>query len=165
VRIHAGARVGEPGFGIVPGPQGMVFIPQLGRVLIGHRVRVGANVTIDRGSVEDTVIGDGTIIDNLVQIAHNVHIGKNCILVAQVGLAGSCSLGDQVVLAGKAGVVGHVHVGNNVTAATKTGITHDITDGRTVAGFPAVDATEWRRQIVTLRRLSKKTQGKGTINA
>ncbi|MDR0406692.1 MAG: UDP-3-O-(3-hydroxymyristoyl)glucosamine N-acyltransferase [Holosporales bacterium] len=158
VRIHAGARIGEPGFGTIPGHKGMVFIPQLGRVLIGNRVRIGANTTIDRGSVEDTVIGEGTIIDNLVQIAHNVHIGKNCVLVAQVGLAGSCSLGDQVVLAGKVGVAGHVHIGSNVTAAAKTGITNDVTDGKIIAGFPAEEVSIWRRQVAILRKLTRKQE-------
>ncbi|MDR2416654.1 MAG: UDP-3-O-(3-hydroxymyristoyl)glucosamine N-acyltransferase [Holosporales bacterium] len=165
VRIHAGARIGEPGFGIVPSSRGMVFIPQLGRVLIGDRVSIGANTTIDRGSIDDTVVGNGTIVDNLVQIAHNVHIGKNCTLVAQVGLAGSCSLGNQVVLAGKVGVAGHVHVGNNVTAAAKTGITHDITDNQTIAGFPAEKVNVWRRQVVTLRKLSERPPDKGERNA
>ncbi|MDR0662105.1 MAG: UDP-3-O-(3-hydroxymyristoyl)glucosamine N-acyltransferase [Holosporales bacterium] len=156
VRIHAGARIGEPGFGVIPTPQGPVFIRQLGCVRIGSQVRIGANTTIDRGSIDDTVIGDGTVIDNLVQIAHNIHIGKNCTLVSQVGLAGSCSLGDNVVLAGKVGVAGHVHIGEGVTAAAKSGITHDIPAGKTVGGFPAEEVVVWRRQVATLKNLARR---------
>ncbi|MDR1267699.1 MAG: UDP-3-O-(3-hydroxymyristoyl)glucosamine N-acyltransferase [Holosporales bacterium] len=156
VRILSGARIGGPGFGIIPGPEGPTFIPQLGCVRIGSRVRIGANTTIDRGSIEDTVIGDGTIIDNLVQIAHNVQIGKNCILVSQVGLAGSCSLGDNVLLAGKVGVAGHVHIGSGVIAAAKTGVTNDVPEGLTIAGFPATEVAHWRRQVVMLRKLARR---------
>ena len=149
--INSGARIGESGFGIIPHEGRMVYIKQLGRVLIGNRVRIGANTTIDRGSVDDTVIGDDTIIDNLVQIGHNVHIGKSCIIVAQVGISGSTHIGDGVVLAGQVGVAGHLDIGDGVVVAAKSGIAGNIPAGQIVGGIPAVDINTWKRQAAFLK--------------
>lgn len=151
VIIHSGARLGESGFGIIPTGQTMIYIPQLGRVLVGDRVRIGANTTIDRGSIGDTSIGDDTIIDNLVQIGHNVTIGKMCIIVAQVGIAGSTTIGDGVVLAGQVGVAGHIEIGDGVVAAAKSGIANNVKPGQIVGGIPAVDVEIWKRQAAFLK--------------
>lgn len=151
VIINSGARIGESGFGIIPTGGKMVYVKQLGRVIIGDRVRIGSNTTIDRGSIEDTVIGNDTIIDNLVQIGHNVHIGERCIIVAQVGIAGSTVIGNDVVLAGQVGVAGHVKIGNGVVAAAKSGIASNISDRQIVGGIPAVDIGTWKRQAAFLK--------------
>ncbi len=149
--INSGAKIGESGFGIIPTDKGMIYVPQLGRVVIGDNVRIGANTTIDRGSIEDTVIGDGSIIDNLVQIAHNVVIGKNSILVAQVGIAGSTKIGNGVVLAGQVGVAGHIEIGDGAIAAAKSGIASSVEAGKIVGGIPAVDVDIWKRQASFLK--------------
>ncbi len=151
VIINSGARIGESGFGIIPTGKEMVYIKQIGRVIIGDRVRIGANTTIDRGSVEDTEIGDDTIIDNLVQIAHNVKIGKGAILVSQVGIAGSSTIGNGVVLAGQVGVAGHIDIGDGVIVAAKSGIASSIKSGKVVGGIPAVDIGIWKRQAAFLK--------------
>lgn len=151
VIINSGARIGESGFGIIPTGSGMVYIKQLGRVLIGDRVRIGSNTTIDRGSIEDTVIGNDTIIDNLVQIAHNVTIGDKSILVSQVGIAGSSKIGNGVILAGQVGVAGHLEIGDGAIAAAKSGIASSIEPGKVVGGIPAVDAGIWKRQAAFLK--------------
>ena len=134
----------------------MVYIKQLGRVIIGDNVRIGANTTIDRGAVEDTIIGDNTIIDNLVQIAHNVKVGKMVTLVSQVGIAGSSSIGDGSVLAGQVGISGHVHVGKRVIIAAKSGVASSVEDGKIIGGIPAVDIMTWKRQSVFLKRAVTK---------
>ncbi|MDR0677531.1 MAG: UDP-3-O-(3-hydroxymyristoyl)glucosamine N-acyltransferase [Holosporaceae bacterium] len=160
VLINSGAVIGESGFGIIPTGKEMVYIRQLGRVIIGDRVRIGANTTIDRGSIDDTVIGDDTIIDNLVQIAHNVTIGKRSILVAQVGIAGSTKIGDDVVLAGQVGVSGHIEIGNGAIAAAKSGIASSVESGKIVGGIPAVDVNTWKRQAVFLKNaVTRKKKG------
>lgn len=161
VIVNSGARIGESGFGIIPDGERMVFVKQLGRVLIGDYVRIGANTTIDRGSVEDTIIGDNTIIDNLVQIGHNVHIGNNSIIVAQVGIAGSSKIGNGVVLAGQVGVSGHVTIGDGVVVAAKSGIASDVAEKQVVGGIPAVDINIWKRQAILLKMMvmSRKKNG------
>ncbi len=151
VIIHSGARIGESGFGIIPTPNETIYVPQLGRVVIGDNVRIGANTTIDRGSIGDTTIGNGTIIDNLVQIGHNVQIGERSILVAQVGIAGSTKIGNGVVLAGQVGVSGHIQLGDGVVAAAKSGIASSIEPGKIVGGIPAVDIGIWKRQASFLK--------------
>jgi UDP-3-O-[3-hydroxymyristoyl] glucosamine N-acyltransferase len=157
VLINSGTCIGESGFGIIPSEKKMVYIRQLGRVIIGDRVRIGANTTIDRGSIEDTAIGNDTIIDNLVQIAHNVCIGKRSILVAQVGIAGSAKIGNDVILAGQVGVCGHIEIGDGVIASAKSGIASSVSAGKTVGGIPAVDVDTWRRQVAFLKiAVSKK---------
>lgn len=151
VIINSGARIGESGFGIIPTGTSMIYVPQLGRVIIGDGVRIGANTTIDRGSIEDTSIGNETIIDNLVQLGHNVTIGEKSIIVAQVGIAGSTKIGNGVVLAGQVGVAGHIEIGDGVIAAAKSGIASSIEPGQIVGGIPALDAGLWKRQVSFLK--------------
>lgn len=159
VKIHSGAQIGSSGFGIVPSDSRMVYIKQIGRVIIGDRVRIGANTTIDRGAIEDTIIGSDTIIDNLVQIAHNVVIGERSIIVSQVGIAGSSRIGNDVVLAGQVGVSGHISIGDRAIVAAKSGIAANIEAGKVVGGIPAVDIGLWRRQVAFLKIIvSKKAQ-------
>lgn len=165
VVLHAGVRIGQAGFGYLPGPQGLIAIPQLGRVLIGDDVEIGANSTIDRGAGDDTVIGSGTKIDNLVQIAHNCRIGRNCIIISQVGLSGSVTVGDNVVLAGQVGVADHVTIGAGVRAAAKSGVTKNIPAGLTVGGFPAMEISVWRREAVILRTLARRRRVPGDDTA
>ncbi len=145
VIIHAGAVIGADGFGYVFEKGGHYKIPQVGGVIIEDHVEIGSNVTIDRATTGNTVIGFGTKIDNLVQIAHNVTIGKNCIIVSQVGISGSVEIGDGVVLAGQVGVRDHVKIGNGVVAGAKAGITEDIPDGQTYSGYPAISHRTWLR--------------------
>ncbi|MBA4750589.1 MAG: UDP-3-O-(3-hydroxymyristoyl)glucosamine N-acyltransferase [Alphaproteobacteria bacterium] len=157
VIIYTGARIGQAGFGFFMDEKGHVKVPQLGRVLIGRDVEVGANTTIDRGSLHDTVIGAGSRIDNLVQIAHNVKLGKGCVIVAQVGIAGSTQLGDYVIAAGQAGLAGHLKIGKGVRIAAQSGLLRDVPNGQTVAGTPAVAVKQWHRQTVALAKLVTKT--------
>ena len=151
-----GARIGQAGFGFIPGPNGIVRIPQLGRVVLGHDVEVGANSTIDRGAVEDTIIGDGTMIDNLVQIGHNVRTGRGCILVAQVGISGSTRLGDYVALGGQVGVSGHLEIGTGARVAAQSGVIRSMPAGAEWGGYPAVPVRQWHRQTATLARMTRK---------
>jgi UDP-3-O-[3-hydroxymyristoyl] glucosamine N-acyltransferase len=153
VVIKPGAVLGTTGFGYVSGPDGHDRIPHVGACLIGDDVDIGANTCIDRGSLDDTVIGDGTKIDNLVQIGHNVRIGRRCLLMAGVGVAGSTRIGDGVVLAGQVGVAGHLTVGDGVRAAAQAGISGDIPAGATVTGFPARPNREFLRSQAVLYRL------------
>ena len=160
VVLHPGVRIGQPGFGFAPDAEGPVKVPQLGRVVIGDDVDIGANTTIDRGSGHDTVIGFGTMIDNLVQIGHNVVVGRGCILASQVGMAGSTKLGDFVMAGGQAGFAGHLKVGIGARIAGKAGVTRDVAAGVTVSGFPAVPFVTWLRQSVVLQRLAQKRDGR-----
>lgn len=155
VVINSGARIGESGFGIIPLQNSVCYIKQLGRVVVGDNVRIGANTTIDRGALEDTTIGNNTIIDNLVQVGHNVKIGEGCILVSQVGIAGSTKIGNRAVLAGQVGVAGHLVIGNNVTIAAKSGVAASIPDGAVYAGIPAKDINIWRREVALLKNMVK----------
>ena len=164
VVIYPGARIGQDGFGFASGPDGHLRIPQIGRVIIGDDVEIGANTTIDRGSANDTVIGDGCMIDNLVQIAHNVQLGKGCVIVSQVGISGSTKLGDYVVCGGQAGFAGHLEIGDGVKLAARSGVIHDLAAGRTYGGAPAIAVQQWKRQMVALARLARrkdKNNGKG----
>ncbi|MDR1032106.1 MAG: UDP-3-O-(3-hydroxymyristoyl)glucosamine N-acyltransferase [Holosporales bacterium] len=158
VVINSGARIGSSGFGIINVKPKPVYVPQLGRVLIGDFVRIGANTTIDRGSLDDTVIGEGTIIDNLVQVAHNVQIGKHCTIVSQVGIAGSCVIGDFVTMAGQVGLAGHLKIGDGAIIAAKSGVAKDILPGKIMAGIPAVEAGLWRRQVAYLKNCFAKKE-------
>lgn len=153
VRVHAGAVLGSDGFGYVLDAGAHRKVPQVGNVLVGDDVEIGANVTIDRGALGPTVIGKGTKIDNLVQIAHNVRIGEHCIVIAQAGIAGSSRLGNYVIVAGQAGVAGHLQIGNKVTIAAQSGVMHNIPDGQTVLSSPALPDKQAKRQILALQRL------------
>jgi UDP-3-O-[3-hydroxymyristoyl] glucosamine N-acyltransferase len=152
VYIYPGARIGQDGFGFAITPEGMQTVPQLGRVLIGDDVEVGANTTVDRGTLEDTIIGAGTRIDNLVQIAHNVHIGRACVVVAQVGISGSTVLEDQVVFAGQAGIAGHLRVGTGSRIGAQAGVISDVPPWSEMVGSPAQPVKAFFRQVATVRR-------------
>jgi len=156
VVLHPGVRIGQEGFGFAPDKAGPIKVPQLGRVIIGDDVDIGANTTIDRGSGPDTVIGPGSMIDNLVQIGHNVILGRCCILAGQVGISGSTRLDDFVMVGGQGGLAGHLHVGSRARIAAKSGIMRDIPAGETVCGSPAVPLAEFMRQTAVLKRLARK---------
>ena len=159
VRVFPGVRIGQDGFGYALGPGGHVKVPQLGRVVIGDDVEIGANTTIDRGSVGDTVIGNGTVIDNLVQIAHNVRIGRGCVIVGQAGISGSTRLDDFVVVGGQVGVAGHLHLASGAQVAAKSGVHRDVRGGEVVGGYPAVPIREFRRIAGAVRRLARRGDG------
>jgi UDP-3-O-[3-hydroxymyristoyl] glucosamine N-acyltransferase len=152
VYLYPGARIGQEGFGFAITPEGFHSVPQLGRVVIEDDVEIGANTTVDRGALEDTVIGAGSRIDNLVQIAHNVRIGRACVIVAQVGVSGSTVLEDQVVLAGQAGVAGHLRIGAGSRIAAKSGVMADVPPRSDFAGAPAQPAKSFFREVATIRR-------------
>ncbi len=155
VRIGSNVSVGGEGFGFLPGPKGLLRVVQIGRVIIGNHVQIGDNCAIDRGAMGDTVIGTGTALDNLVHIAHNVRIGKHCVLAAQVGIAGSTTLGDFVMMGGQVGINDHLNIGTGARIAAKSGVIHDIAPGATVGGYPAIPIRQWHRQSVALARLAK----------
>jgi UDP-3-O-[3-hydroxymyristoyl] glucosamine N-acyltransferase len=152
VYIYPGARIGQDGFGFAITPQGFHTVPQLGRVLIEDDVEVGANTTVDRGTLEDTVIGAGTRIDNLVQIAHNVRIGRACVVVAQVGISGSTVLEDQVVFAGQSGVAGHLRIGAGSRIGAQAGVISDVPPRSEMVGSPAQPVKAFFREVATVRR-------------
>lgn len=154
-RLYPGVRIGQDGFGFAIDPAGHVKVPQLGRVIIGDHVEIGANSCIDRGAGPDTVIGHGTWIDNLVQIGHNVKIGKGCVLVAQSGVAGSTVLEDYAVLAAQAGVAGHLKIGMGARIGAKSGVMKDVPAGEEQLGAPAMPVKEFMRQVIALKRLTK----------
>jgi len=153
VRIHANTVVGSDGFGYVQDGGVHRKVPQIGNVIIGDDVEIGAGVTIDRGALGSTVIGKGTKIDNLVQIAHNVEIGEGSIIVAQVGISGSTRLGKYVILAGQVGIAGHLKIGNQVTVAAKSGVMNNIPDGGKWLGVPAQPDRQFKRQVIAIQHL------------
>jgi UDP-3-O-[3-hydroxymyristoyl] glucosamine N-acyltransferase len=153
VRIHAGTVIGSDGFGYVFDAGSHRKVPQVGNVIIHDDVEIGANVTIDRGALGPTVIGKGTKIDNLVQIAHNVSIGEHCLVVAQAGVAGSTRLGNYVTLAGQVGLAGHLKIGNGVTIAAQSGVMHDVPDGQKWFGSPAMPDRKMKRQVLAQHQL------------
>jgi UDP-3-O-[3-hydroxymyristoyl] glucosamine N-acyltransferase len=154
VTLFAGVRIGEAGFGFAVSPSGAVTVPQVGRVVIEDSVEIGANSTIDRGAGPDTVIGAGTRIDNLVQIGHNVQIGKGCIIVAQTGVAGSCTIGNGVQIGGQVGIAGHLRIGDGARIAAQSGIMRDIAAGAVIAGSPSMPAKQYFRQVAAISRLA-----------
>ena len=154
VVIHAGAAVGQDGFGFVPGARGHLKVPQIGRVIIQDDVEIGANTTIDRGATRDTVIGEGTKIDNLVQIAHNVRIGRHCLIVAQVGISGSTEIGDFVAIGGQAGLAGHLSVGAAAQIAAQAGVIADVPAKARLGGTPAMPVRAWLRAHALLSRMT-----------
>ncbi len=154
--IYTGARIGQDGFGFQVMNGQHHRIPQLGRVIIGNDVEIGANACIDRGALDDTVIGDGSRIDNLVQIAHNDRLGRGCVVVAQVGIAGSCTLGDYVVLGGQVGLADHLSIGSGAQIAAQSGVMRDVDAGAVVMGSPCVPFKDFMRQVAFLQKNSKK---------
>jgi UDP-3-O-[3-hydroxymyristoyl] glucosamine N-acyltransferase len=168
VIVHPGVRIGQDGFGFLPSPQGHKKIPQTRRVIIQDEVEIGANTTIDRGATRDTIIGEGTKIDNLVQIGHNVSIGRHCLIVSQVGISGSVTVGDFAVLAGQVGVADHLTIGEGAILGARAGVMSNVPAGARWAGFPAEPAIDWKRGQATVRRLvrrgkaSRKDDSEGT---
>ncbi len=154
VVIHAGVRIGQDGFGFAMGPGGHLKVPQIGRVIIQDDVEIGANSSVDRGALKDTIIGQGTKIDNLVQIGHNVVIGRHCVIVAQVGIAGSSTLEDYVVMGGQSGVAGHLHIGQGAQIAGASHAKDSVKAGVRVVGTPAVPLREWIAERRALRKLA-----------
>ncbi len=155
-RIHPGVRIGTRGFGFAMSASGHTDIPQTGIVTIGDFVEIGANSTVDRGMGQDTVLGDGTKIDNLVQIGHNVQVGKGCVITAQSGIAGSTVLGDFVVMGAQSGVAGHLRIGAGTQIAAKCGVIRNLEPGEKVGGLPAVPLRRWLRQHAFLEKLMEK---------
>ncbi len=151
VYLHPGVCVGQDGFGFLPGPAGLEKVPQLGRVIIQDDVEIGSNTTIDRGALDDTIIGEGTKIDNQVQIAHNVRIGRYCVIAAQCGIAGSVTIGDMTMLGGAVGLADHLTIGSRVQIAARSGVMNDIPDGEKWGGLPARPIKQWFREVATLR--------------
>ena len=156
VIIHPGARIGQDGFGYLPSPQGHQKTPQNRRVIIQDDVEIGANTTIDRGSTRDTIIGEGTKIDNLVQIGHNCLVGRHCLIVSQTGISGSVKVGDYVVLGGQVGIADHVTIGDGAMLAARTGVISDVPAKARWGGFPAQPQREWWRGMAALRRLARR---------
>ncbi|MGO9045852.1 MAG: UDP-3-O-(3-hydroxymyristoyl)glucosamine N-acyltransferase [Xanthobacteraceae bacterium] len=162
VIVHAGARIGQDGFGYLPSPRGHQKIPQTRRVIIQDDVEIGANTTIDRGSTRDTVIGEGTKIDNLVQIAHNVSIGRHCLIAGQTGISGSSQVGDFVMMGGQVGLADHVTVGSGAMLGAQSGYMSDVPAGARWIGSPAQPVREFMKSVAILRKLARsagKTEG------
>lgn len=162
VVVHAGVRIGQDGFGFVPGAAGHQKIPQIGRVIIQDDVEIGSNTTIDRGSNRDTIIGEGTKIDNLVQIGHNVSIGRHCLIAGQVGVSGSVTIGDFVMLGGSAGIRDHVTIGNGAKIAAAAAVHNNVPAGETWGGYPALPLEKWYSQMRTLQRLVRRASQQGS---
>ena len=161
VKIYAGVRVGEAGFGAAGSRTGPVDVPQLGRVIIQDGVTIGANTCIDRGAYDDTVIGENTKIDNLVMIAHNCVIGRNCLIAAHTGISGSVKVGDGVIFGGKAGVGDHLTIGDNARVAGGAGLLANIPAGETWSGYPAKPIRQFLRETVWVsKQASKKKDGR-----
>jgi len=155
VTIHSGTVIGSDGYGYSRTAEGIEKIPQRGGVIVERDVEIGANCTIDRGTIGDTVIGHGSKLDNLIQVGHNVKIGSYCFIVSQTGISGSTSVGDGVTIAGQVGVAGHIDIGDGAQIAAKSGVTKDVEPGTTVFWYPAREQKKARRDIVNIRRISQ----------
>jgi UDP-3-O-[3-hydroxymyristoyl] glucosamine N-acyltransferase len=160
VVLFPGVRIGQDGFGFAVSPQGFVSVPQLGRVILEDDVEIGANSTVDRGSAQDTVIGAGSRLDNLVQIGHNVRLGRCCIIVAQVGISGSTVLEDFVSVGGQAGLAGHLKIGRKARIAGQSGLMRDVPAGMDVMGSPAQPMRDYFREMTFLRNLARRSSAK-----
>jgi UDP-3-O-[3-hydroxymyristoyl] glucosamine N-acyltransferase len=158
VVVHAGARIGSEGFGWLDHGRSNRKIPQLGRVILQDRAEIGANSTIDRGALGDTVVGEGTKIDNLVQIGHNCRIGRNCLIAGMSGLAGSTIVEDSVMFGAGSAAAGHLTIGRGSVLAARAAVTKSLPPGSRVAGAPAQDAKAWLRELATMRKLSRKSE-------
>lgn len=157
VVVLPGAQIGQAGFGFASGSTGHTKVPQLGRVILQDRVEIGACTTIDRGALGDTVIGEGTKIDNLVQIGHNCRIGRHCVIVGQVGMSGSCELGDFVVLGGQVGLADHVKIGDGARLAARSAMAPgELPGGQDYGGAPAIPVRDWRRQMAAYAMLGRR---------
>jgi len=161
VYVYPGARIGQEGFGFASTAEGFFTVPQLGRVILEDDVEVGANTTIDRGSAHDTVIGAGSRLDNLVQIGHNVRIGRGCVIVSQAGISGSTVLGDHVMVGGQAGLIGHLRIGRKARIGAQAGVMADVPDAAEVVGSPAQPVREFFRHVAVLRRLARQVSAGG----
>jgi UDP-3-O-[3-hydroxymyristoyl] glucosamine N-acyltransferase len=164
VLIHTGCRIGQDGYGYLAGPKQREKIPQLGRVIIQDDVEIGANTTVDRGSFRDTMIGEGTKIDNLVQIGHNVIIGRHCILVAQVGISGSVTIKDNVIIGGQVGIADHVEIGERAVIAGGSRVMTDVPAGVRWGGYPAGPWREFLRSVAMTKRLARRSRRSQGIN-
>ena len=162
VIIHAGARIGQDGFGFAMGPGGHLKVPQVGRVVVQDDVDIGANTTIDRGANRDTLIGEGSKIDNQVMIGHNVTIGRHCVIVSQVGISGSTEVGDFVAMGGQAGLAGHLRIGAGAQVAAKAGVMTDIPAGGRWGGSPARPMREFFRSVALIEKMLKASGHKAT---
>jgi UDP-3-O-[3-hydroxymyristoyl] glucosamine N-acyltransferase len=156
VILHAGVRVGQDGFGFAMGASGHLKVPQIGRVIIQDDVEIGANSCVDRGALKDTIIGEGTKIDNLVQIGHNAIVGRHCVIVGQTGISGSTELGDYVVMGGQSGAVGHIKVGSGAQIAGAAHAKNDVPPGARMGGTPAIPLVDYARQLAVLKRLARR---------
>jgi UDP-3-O-[3-hydroxymyristoyl] glucosamine N-acyltransferase len=163
VLVLPGAQIGAPGFGLASSEEGHIRIPQLGRVIIQDGVEIGAATTVDRGALRDTVIGEGTKIDNLVQIAHNVEIGRHCVIAAQSGIAGSCIIEDFVIMGGQVGIADHSHIGAGARLAARSATVsgQKVEGGRDYGGVPAKSIREWAREIHAVSRLAARRNKDG----
>ena len=159
VIIHSGTSIGQDGFGFAIGRQGHAKVPQIGRVILQDHVELGANVAIDRGGIRDTIIGEGSKLDNMVHVAHNVVMGRHCLIAGQVGFAGSSEIGDFVVMGGQVGITGHVTIGSGTQIAGGSAVISSLAAGSKVGGYPARPIKTWFREVATMARLARQSRG------